>query len=170
MTANKQEDIYNIIAKAWAEPNQKGAAPAANQAKSSDDTVPPVFAAPAPNLADKLGIKAIRPDQMQTLAMLAVAQAAETRGFQSGIDAKQAEIDAKAAQQPGILQSALTTFLNGTEGMDPSQIPPIFNSANKKDDVVDKTAAAAKKTTNKLLKLATAFVIANLPEELRPKE
>lgn len=121
-------------------------------------------------MADKLGVKAIPPAQLQALAMLAVAQESEAHGFEAGMAAKQAEIDAKKTVKPNALQSAAAAFMNGTEGMSEDQIPPMFNSANKHDDIFDRGAAAVKKTGGRLLKVATTLLLANLPEEFRPKE
>lgn len=153
-------DQYQKIIAAWA----------GNSQQVGGKEGEPKAAAPEPNLADKLGVKAIPPAQMQALAMLAVAQESEAHGFEAGMAAKQAEIDGKAESQPNILASAFQTFMNGTENMSEDQIPPMFNPANKHDDLFDKGAAAAKKTGSRLLKIATTLLLANLPEEFRPKE
>jgi len=155
------DDAYQKILAAWG---------TNSQGHGSKEGEPKAAPAPELNLADKLGIKAIPPAQMQTLAILAVAQESETRGFQAGMEAKQAELDGKAKSQPNLFQSALQKFMNGTEGMSAEQIPPMFDPAIKQEDIFDKSAAAVKKTGSRILKIATAFVIANLPEELRPKE
>lgn len=146
------DDAYQKILAAWGN----------SQGHGSKEGEPKAAPAPELNLADKLGIKAIPPAQMQTLAILAVAQESETRGFQAGMEAKKS--------QPNLFQSALQKFMNGTEGMSAEQIPPMFDPAIKQEDIFDKSAAAVKKTGSRILKIATAFVIANLPEELRPKE
>jgi len=147
------DDAYQKILAAWG---------TNSQGHGSKEGEPKAAPAPELNLADKLGIKAIPPAQMQTLAILAVAQESETRGFQAGMEAKKS--------QPNLFQSALQKFMNGTEGMSAEQIPPMFDPAIKQEDIFDKSAAAVKKTGSRILKIATAFVIANLPEELRPKE
>ena len=146
------DDAYQKILAAWGN----------SQGHGSKEGEPKAAPAPELNLADKLGIKAIPPAQMQTLAILAVAQESETRGFEAGMEAKKS--------QPNLFQSALQKFMNGTEGMSAEQIPPMFDPAIKQEDIFDKSAAAVKKTGSRILKIATAFVIANLPEELRPKE
>jgi len=147
------DDAYQKILAAWG---------TNSQGHGSKEGEPKAAPAPELNLADKLGIKAIPPAQMQTLAILAVAQESETRGFEAGMEAKKS--------QPNLFQSALQKFMNGTEGMSAEQIPPMFDPAIKQEDIFDKSAAAVKKTGSRILKIATAFVIANLPEELRPKE
>ena len=146
------DDAYQKILAAWG--NSQG-----HGSKEGEPNSAPV---PELNLADKLGVKAMPPAQMQALAMLAVAQESETRGFQAGMEAKKS--------QPNLFQNALQKFMNGTEGMSAEQIPPMFDPAIKQEDIFDKSAAAVKKTGSRILKIATAFVIANLPEELRPKE
>lgn len=155
-------DAYQKIIAAWSGNSQGNG--------GGKESEPKVAPAPEPNLADKLGVKAIPPAQLQALAMLAVAQQSEAQGFQAGMDAKQAEIDGKKQVAPNVLQSAFQTFMNGTEGMSAEQIPPMFDPANKQEDIFDKGAAAAKRTGSRLLKIATTLIMANLPEEFRPKE
>ncbi len=155
------DPAYQKIIEAWGN-NSKG-----NGGKEGEPTAAP---APEPNLADKLGVKAIPPAQLQALAMLAVAHESEAKGFEAGMAAKQAEIDGKKQVPPNVFQSALQTFMNGTEGMSAEQIPPMFDPANKKEDIFDKSATAVKETSNRLLKLATTLLLANLPEEFRPKK
>ena len=147
------DDAYQKILAAWG---------TNSQGHGSKEGEPKAAPTPELNLADKLGVKAIPLAQMQALAMLAVAQESETRGFEAGMEAKKS--------QPNLFQSALQKFMNGTEGMSAEQIPPMFDPAIKQKDIFNKSAVAAKKTGSRILKIATAFVITNLPEELRPKE
>lgn len=155
------DDQYQKIIAAWAGNPQQG---------GSKEGEPKVAPTSEPNLADKLGVKAIPQAQLQALAMLAVAREAEFRGFEAGLATRQAEIDAQQTQTPGILRTTLTSFMRGTEGMPDDQIPPMFNPANKHGDIFDKGAAAVKKTGRRLFNLAITLLLQNLPEEFRPKE
>lgn len=121
---------------------------------------------PAPSPVDAIGPdKVLTSAQINTLAMMAIAQQSEARGFEAGVAAKQAEVDAK--NTPLSVQSILKDFLSGPTNASPEEVQAAF--ALPTNDSVDKIAAVGKTAMGRLSRIATAFVLANLPEEVQSK-
>ncbi|MEI8232681.1 MAG: hypothetical protein WCG44_02960 [bacterium] len=124
---------------------------------------------PQPSIIEKLGTKPISQVDLQTLAMMAIAQASEQKGFESGVAATEATHN--KVSQPATFysraQALLVDALTLPEKMDPEALLKLSQTPLEKN--LDKVASASKKGATRLGKAIVGLVIANLPTEFQPK-
>lgn len=152
---------YKEIAKAF---GQGGSS--ATEGANNNNQTPPT----EPSLAEKLGATPISQQELQALAMQAVAMQSETNGFAAGVQAEHAK-QAETKKPKSIQEIAQAVLLDLVASPDTtvSAEDLLKLAQSPAERALDSAAKATTNIAGRIGRAALGYVIENLPENVKTK-